>query len=92
VLHTDRQPIADGPVIVTVRPENLRLGEGGENAVSARICSHVYVGTHPRFKVQAGDWLCEVVADAASVERFRDGDKLPLKLPRKKIWLVPPEE
>jgi len=91
VLHINHQPIADGPVILTVRPENLRLGESGENAIQARIRSHVYVGTHTRFKVEAGARQFEVVAEAASVERFRDGDQLPLKLPREKIWLVPPE-
>jgi ABC-type Fe3+/spermidine/putrescine transport system ATPase subunit len=90
-LSTNPQPIADGPVTVTVRPENLRLGEGPENAIQARIRSHVYVGTHTRFMVEAGDWEFEVVGEAASVERFRDGDVLPLQLPREKIWLVPQE-
>jgi len=92
VLHVNRQDIADGPVVVTIRPENLRLGEGGENAIPARIRSHVYVGTHTRFKVEADGWQFEVVAEAASVERFRDGEVQPLKFPREKIWLVPPEE
>ncbi|MBC8449796.1 MAG: ABC transporter ATP-binding protein [Chloroflexi bacterium] len=92
VLHISRQHIADGPVILTVRPENLRLGESGENAIQARIRSHVYVGTHARFKIEADKWQFEVVAEAASVERFRDGEVLPLKFPRQKIWLVPPED
>jgi len=91
VLQVNRQANPDGPVTATVRPENLRLGEGGENAIQARIRSHVYVGTHARFKVEAGEWQFEVVAEAASVEKFRDGDVLPLKFPREKIWLVPPE-
>ena len=90
-LTVNPQPIADGPVTVTTRPENLRLGEGPENAIQARIRSHVYVGTHTRFMVEAGDWNFEVVGEAASVERFRDGDVLPLQFPREKIWLVPPE-
>ncbi len=92
LLHVNRQDIADGPVVVTVRPENLRLGEAGENAIQARIRSHVYVGTHSRFKIEADKWQFEVVAGAASVERFRDGEVLPLKFPRQKIWLVPSED
>jgi ABC-type Fe3+/spermidine/putrescine transport system ATPase subunit len=91
-LHVNPQDIGDGPVVVTVRPENLRLGEAGENAIQARIHSHVYVGTHTRFKVGADGWQFEVVAEAASVERFRDGETLPLTFPRDKIWLVPSEE
>jgi ABC-type Fe3+/spermidine/putrescine transport system ATPase subunit len=90
-LHIDTQHIADGPVIVTVRPENLGLREGGENAIQVRIRSHVYVGTHTRFKVEADGWRFEVVAEAASVQQFRDGETLPLKFPREKIWLVPAE-
>lgn len=92
VLQVNSQPIDEGPVTVTVRPENLRLGESGENTIPARVRSHVYVGTHTRFKVEAGEWELEIVAEASSVERFRDGQELPLKFPREKIWLVPEEE
>ncbi len=92
ILHVNHQEIADGPVVVTVRPEHLRLGEQGENAIQARVRSHVYVGTHTRFRAEADERQFEVVAEAASVERFRDGETLPLKFPREKIWLVPPEE
>ena len=87
-----QQEISDGPVVITIRPENLILGEDGENTISAHIVSHVYVGTYARFKVQAGELEFEVVAEASSVERFHDGEMLPLTFPREKIWLVPPEE
>ncbi|GAB4546241.1 MAG: ABC transporter ATP-binding protein [Anaerolineae bacterium] len=92
VFQVNSQEISDGPVVITVRPENLKLGEAGENMVEARIRSHVYVGTHTRFKVEAGNSVFEIVAEASSVERFRDGEVLPLKFPREKIWLVPPED
>jgi ABC-type Fe3+/spermidine/putrescine transport system ATPase subunit len=91
-LNVNPQALEDGPVVVTIRPENLRLGSDGENAVPARILSHIYVGTHTRFRVQSGDREFEIVADAASVERFNDGEVLPLQLPRDRIWLVPPED
>ena len=90
-FHVNAREIADGPVVITVRPENLRLGEDGENAIQARIRSHVYVGTHTRFKAEAGESEFEIVAEASSVERFRDGEVLPLKFPADRIWLVPPE-
>ena len=92
VFHVDRQDIADGSVVITIRPENLRLGKDGENTIQARIHSHVYVGTHTRFKVEAGKSKFEIVAEASSVERFGDGEVLPLQLPREKIWLVPSED
>jgi ABC-type Fe3+/spermidine/putrescine transport system ATPase subunit len=92
VLRVNSQDIADGPVIVTVRPENLRLGAEGENAIPVRIRSHVYVGTHTRFKIDARGHQFEVVADASSLERFADGQELLLQFPREKIWLVPQDE
>jgi ABC-type Fe3+/spermidine/putrescine transport system ATPase subunit len=92
MLHVNPQPIADGPVLVTVRPENLVIGKEGENAIQARVSSHVYVGTFTRFKIQAGEWNFEVIADAASASVFRDGEVLPLRFPKEKICLVPPEE
>lgn len=91
-FQVNTQEFPDGPVVITVRPENLRLGEDGDNTIQAHIRSHVYVGTHTRFKVEAGESAFEIVAEASSVERFSDGDVLPLKFPREKIWLVPPED
>jgi putative spermidine/putrescine transport system ATP-binding protein len=91
-FQINTQDISDGPVVITVRPENLRLGEDGENAIQARIRNHVYVGTHTRFKVEAGESEFEIVAEASSVERFRDGEALPLKFPADRIWLVPLED
>jgi ABC-type Fe3+/spermidine/putrescine transport system ATPase subunit len=89
LLKVSPQEIDDGPVVVTVRPENLRLGIDGENSVQVRIASHVYVGTHTRFKAEASNFEFEIVADASSVEQFEDGQSLPLQFPRNKIWLVP---
>ena len=92
LLNVNLQEIADGPVVVTIRPENIGLGNDGENAVPGRILSHVYVGTHTRFRVRSGEHEFEIVADAASVERFRDGQTLSLQLSRDRIWLVTPED
>jgi len=91
-LDVRPQELADGPVIVTIRPENLVLGQEGENAIPATISSHVYVGTHARFMVRVSDVDFEVVSEASSVDRFRDGELLPLRLPREKIWLVSAKE
>lgn len=83
------QEIPDGPVTLTIRPENLELGHQDTNSFQATIRSHVYVGTHARFHVEAGGHLFEVVGEAASVNRFQDGEVVPLHFPEEKIWLVP---
>ena len=84
--------IPDGPVTLTIRPENLVLGDDGINSVDCYIRSHVYVGTHARFKVQIGETEFEVVGDASSVRDFKDGEIVPLNFPIEKIWLVPQED
>jgi ABC-type Fe3+/spermidine/putrescine transport system ATPase subunit len=91
VINVKPQDIPDGPVTISVRPESLSLVESGENTVPARIKSHIYVGTHSRFKVEAAGHAFEVVAEASSVARYRDGEVVQLKFPREKIWLVPAE-
>jgi len=91
-LEVPNVDIPDGPVTLTIRPENLALGVDGKNSVECYIRSHVYVGTHARFKVQIGDAEFEVVGDASSVREFKDGEVVPLIFPTEKIWLVPQEE
>lgn len=82
----------DGPAWLTIRPENAQLRhEPGENCVSATILSHVYAGTHTRFKVTTTDTTLpplEVIADAASQRHFRDGDTVYLYFPPQKNWLI----
>ncbi len=84
--------IPNGHVTLTIRPENLVLGKDGENSIPCYIRSHIYVGTHARFKVQVGEAEFEVVGDASSVKKFKDGEVVPLHFPVEKIWLVPQED
>ena len=90
-LSLNHQAFADGPAVVTIRPENLKLGGEGENTVPARIRSHVYAGTHTRFKVEVAGCRFEVVTDASGAARYQNGQVVPLTFPPDKIWLVPPQ-
>jgi len=92
MINTGPQPIADGPVILTIRPENLRLGEEGENQVRSVIRSRVYCGTHARYKVESDGCHFELITDASSMQCFQEGDMVPIRFPHESIWLVPPEE
>lgn len=92
IMNIDPQPIADGPVLLTIRPENLKLGEEGENKVNAVVKSRVYCGTHARYKLESQGCTFELVTDAGHMQCFHEGDVVPLRFPREKIWLVPPED
>lgn len=82
----------DGPVILTIRPENVQFSDcQSENSLPGRVLSHVYAGTHTRFKIALFDPALpplQVVADAASQRRYRDGDAVYLQFPPSKIWLI----
>jgi ABC-type Fe3+/spermidine/putrescine transport system ATPase subunit len=83
--------LPDGPITLTIRPENIQLGGGAENGINGRILNHIYAGVHTRFRVQTnapGLPALELTADAASQRHYRDGDAVTLRFPPDKIWLV----
>ena len=87
----------DGPVILTIRPENVMLSinkHHHHNVIEGRILSHLYAGTHTRFKVAAktsshSSVQLEVISDAASGSRFCEGELVFLHLPPEKMWVMP---
>ena len=85
----------DGPVTVTIRPENVRLCAAGaapaENSLSGVVTRRAYAGTHTRLKVRAGDHELEAVAGAVEGARFAEGDSVCLHFPPERLWLLPPE-
>ena len=80
----------DGPCIVTIRPENVRLTSSKENSIEGRVCSSTYVGVHARFKVSVDGVEIETIQDAADIDRFRAGDRAQVRIPPDKTWVLPP--
>jgi len=93
---TGQRELPDGPVQLTIRPEHIRMvATRQENAFPGRIRSHLYAGTHTRFRISpAAAQLpeLEVVSAAADRHRFPDGDALFLQFPPEHIWLIAAEE
>ncbi|MCB0168487.1 MAG: ABC transporter ATP-binding protein [Anaerolineae bacterium] len=91
--------LSDGAVLMTIRPENIRLDSNGAdvNVAQGQIKHSIYMGTHARFKILAENSsnrpaiMLEVVTNAAGVNRFTVGQMVKLHLPPEKIWLVPTE-
>jgi ABC-type Fe3+/spermidine/putrescine transport system ATPase subunit len=80
--------VADGPVDVTVRPEEIVLAETeGPNTVSARIVSVIYMGTHVQLQVALGDAIWSVTAPAACT--LPAGEVVRLMLPPQRLWVLP---
>ena len=86
--HPDAQP--DGPILVTVRPEDVKIGAAaGNNSVEAKVQSSVYMGTHTQLLLDlAGQiWRAQGPADY----EVQSGDTISIQLPEQRIWLLPRE-
>jgi ABC-type Fe3+/spermidine/putrescine transport system ATPase subunit len=86
--------LPDGPVLATIRPENIHLepAAGAGNVVSGTVVSRVYAGTHARLRIRTGAPdlpLLEVTTPAAGRTCFRESETIPVQLPAENIWLLP---
>ncbi|MCP5099213.1 MAG: ABC transporter ATP-binding protein [Chloroflexi bacterium] len=83
--------VDQGKALLSIRPESIEMGADGnsDNIAAGRIISHVYMGTHTRFKVMVNEHPFQVVSDPQSVRDFHDGDEVNLRLAPEHIWALP---
>ena len=77
-----------GPGKLTFRPENVKIGAGGENAISATLVERIYLGTQTRLRLQVGDTAIEAIANPDAVEGLVAGQTVPITLPRNSLWVL----
>jgi len=87
----DHSAVSAGPSVLSIRPESIEIGAEADqdNVVKGRIRSHVYVGTHSRYKVKVGEIEFQVVTEPQAIHRYADGDEVALRFPSQRIWLIP---
>jgi ABC-type Fe3+/spermidine/putrescine transport system ATPase subunit len=80
-----------GAATLSIRPESIEMGvdENAGNIAKGRILSHVYMGTHTRFKVMVNDHLLQVVSEPQAVRQFHDGDEVNLRFAPEQVWILP---
>ncbi len=86
----DNDPQPDGPVLVTVRPENVKLATTAtNNTITATVASNVYMGTHTQLLLNVVDnqWRAQGSADY----QVKAGETITIHLPEQHIWLLPAE-
>jgi ABC-type Fe3+/spermidine/putrescine transport system ATPase subunit len=87
-IITSDQP--DGPVLVTVRPEDVQLGATSDNnCIEATVQSSVYMGTYTQLQLDVAGrpWRAQGSADFSD----QSGETISVHLPRQRIWLLPRE-
>lgn len=91
-FQADRSAVKTGPAVLSIRPEAIEISRDnqGQNEIDGRVLSHVYVGTHARYKVAVGAFELEVVTNPEAARVYGDGDAVRLRFPPKKIWVLPP--
>jgi len=79
----------DGPVVLTVRPEEIELvtdDSNMTNVVSATLTSLIYMGSHTKLVIDVGGATWHV--QAAATLRLAEGDSIRLRLPIGDVWIV----
>ena len=88
IPNNDGQP--DGPVLVTVRPENVALNATStQNRIEVTVRNNVYMGTHTQLllNVAGNQWHAQGPADYG----VEAGTTISVQLPQQHIWLLPQE-
>lgn len=83
--------VGSGKALLSIRPESIEMGaaDDASNTIKGHITSHVYMGTHTRYKVMVKDELIQVVADPQSIKNFKEGDEVNLRFAPEKVWALP---
>jgi len=88
-IDEDRVRPGNGPLVLTVRPEEVELVQepsDGTNLVRATLKSLIYMGSHTQLVVDIGGatWLIQ----APATLRLAEGDVIQLHLPVRDVWIV----
>jgi ABC-type sugar transport system ATPase subunit len=82
-------PAGDGPVVLTIRPEEIELSSdrsGQNNLVPAMVTSVIYMGSHTQLVVEVGDSTWHVQGPAGL--QASEGERIHLRLPQEHLWIV----
>lgn len=82
-------PDRNGPVVVTVRPEEVQLADGDtarDNVVSAVVTSLIYMGSHTQLAVTISDAIWQIHGPATL--EVNEGDEIMVRLPPEHLAIV----
>lgn len=87
----DHPTVSAGPSLLSIRPESIEMGAaaGGENVLTGRVTSQLYLGTQTRYKVKVKEYEFQVVAEPQAIHKYAQGDEVGLLFPPERIWLLP---
>ena len=81
--------LADGPVLLTVRPEAIELGANGHNNFSAQVQSLSYRGPLARCQVCVNGTVLHMIPPA--YHGLQENEEIVVHLPKERLFLLPVE-
>lgn len=82
---------ADGPGILTIRPEALRLGTGPA-AMMAKVVDSSFLGTQSRVGVSIAGIRLEALVAPETARALAPGTGIGVTLPPDALWILPPDQ
>jgi ABC-type Fe3+/spermidine/putrescine transport system ATPase subunit len=82
---------ADGPGILTIRPEALRLGPGPA-AMTATVADNSFLGTQSRVGVTIAGIRLEALVAPETARPMAPGASVGVTLPPEALWVLPPDQ
>ncbi|MEM7538112.1 MAG: ABC transporter ATP-binding protein [Chloroflexota bacterium] len=98
-INLSQTDVADGPVYLTVRPEDIQVESqiqspstpiARNNCIQVTVISSVYMGTYTQLLLDMGGQTWQAHADAGL--RVHTGERISVVLPPSRIWLLGIEE
>ncbi len=86
-LRTDDGGAPDGPVLATIRPDEIQPASAGEGALSGRVTSSRYLGVAVDCEVSFGGTAVRYLAGPA--DQPAPGDEIRLRFPPRHVRVVP---
>ena len=81
--------VRDGPGILTIRPQSIRLGGVDLNSLQAQLISRTYLGTQSHLILQVGETQLQASVNPDDAAPLVIGASIPITLPPQSLWLLP---
>ena len=86
-VETKPSPMADGPVLLTIRPEAVEFGANCHNNFAARVQNYQYQGANTHCHIDINGTRLEISAPPYAT--LQEGEKMTIHLPRKRLCILP---
>ena len=80
--------LANGPGVLTIRPEALRFGEG-PNLRTARVGALDFLGSLTRVALDVEGMPLQALVTPDTAQRLTAGSLVPVSLPPEALWILP---